>query len=35
MHSTAKAERVLGWKSRPAAETVVACAQSLSAHNVV
>ena len=35
VHSTAKAERVLGWKSRPAAETVVACGQSLLAHNVV
>jgi dihydroflavonol-4-reductase len=28
-HSTAKAERVLGWHPRPAAETVVACAKSL------
>lgn len=28
-HSTAKAERVLGWKARPAAETVVACGRSL------
>jgi dihydroflavonol-4-reductase len=28
-HSTAKAERVLGWHARPAAETVVACAKSL------
>lgn len=29
LHSTAKAERVLGWKARPAAETVVACGRSL------
>jgi nucleoside-diphosphate-sugar epimerase len=28
-HSTAKAERVLGWKPRPAAETVVDCGRSL------
>ena len=28
-HSTAKAERVLGWHARPAAETIVACAKSL------
>ncbi|GAA3432752.1 NAD-dependent epimerase/dehydratase family protein [Kutzneria kofuensis] len=35
VHTTAKAERVLGWKSRPAAETVVACGQSLLAHNAV
>lgn len=34
-HSTAKAERVLGWKARPAAQTVVECAQSLIAHGVV
>ncbi|MFD9740834.1 NAD-dependent epimerase/dehydratase family protein [Umezawaea sp. NPDC059074] len=34
-HSTAKAERVLGWRARPAAETVVACGKSLIAHNVV
>ena len=34
-HSTAKAERVLGWKARPAAQTVVECAESLIAHGVV
>ena len=34
-HSTAKAERVLGWKPRPAAETVVDCARSLIAWGVV
>ncbi|WP_272949104.1 NAD-dependent epimerase/dehydratase family protein [Kribbella pittospori] len=34
-HSTEKAERVLGWKARPAAQTVVECAQSLIAHGVV
>ncbi|MFI6831364.1 NAD-dependent epimerase/dehydratase family protein [Kribbella sp. NPDC050241] len=34
-HTTAKAERVLGWKARPAAQTVVECAQSLIAHGVV
>jgi dihydroflavonol-4-reductase len=34
-HSTAKAERVLGWKARPAAETVVACAKSLIAWKVI
>jgi nucleoside-diphosphate-sugar epimerase len=34
-HSTAKAERLLGWHARPAAETVVACGKSLIAHNVV
>jgi nucleoside-diphosphate-sugar epimerase len=28
-HSTAKAERVLGWRARPAAQTVVDCARSL------
>jgi nucleoside-diphosphate-sugar epimerase len=28
-HSTAKAERILGWHARPAAETVVGCAKSL------
>jgi nucleoside-diphosphate-sugar epimerase len=28
-HSTAKALRLLGWRPRPAAETVVACARSL------
>ncbi|WP_405057254.1 NAD-dependent epimerase/dehydratase family protein [Kribbella sp. NBC_01505] len=34
-HSTAKAERVLGWTARPAAQTVVECAESLIAHGVV
>lgn len=34
-HSTAKAERVLGWQARPAAQTVVECAESLIAHGVV
>ena len=34
-HSTAKAERVLGWKPRPAAETVVDCARSLIDWGVV
>ncbi|TCC50892.1 NAD-dependent epimerase/dehydratase family protein [Kribbella capetownensis] len=34
-HTTAKAERVLGWKARPAAQTVVECAESLIAHGVV
>lgn len=31
-HSTAKAQLLLDWHSRPAAETVVTCAQSLLAH---
>lgn len=34
-HSTAKAERVLGWRPRPAAETVLDCANSLIAWKVV
>lgn len=34
-HTTAKAQQVLGWSARPAAETVVACARSLIAHGVV
>ncbi|HWB37228.1 MAG TPA: NAD-dependent epimerase/dehydratase family protein [Rugosimonospora sp.] len=34
-HSTAKAERLLGWVPRPAAETVVACARSLLEWGVV
>lgn len=34
-HSTAKAERVLDWKPRPAAETVLACAHSLIAWKIV
>ena len=33
-HTTAKAERVLGWKPRPAADTVVECARSLIGHGV-
>ncbi|WP_433061950.1 NAD-dependent epimerase/dehydratase family protein [Dactylosporangium sp. CS-033363] len=34
-HTTAKAERVLGWASRPVAETVADCARSLREHGVV
>lgn len=34
-HSTDKAERLLGWQPRPAAETVVDCARSLIARGVV
>jgi nucleoside-diphosphate-sugar epimerase len=34
-HSTAKAEQILGWRARPAAETVVTCAKSLIVHNAV
>ncbi len=34
-HSTAKAQRVLEWQPRPAAQTVVACAESLIAHGVI
>jgi len=34
-HSTAKAARVVGWHPRPAAETVLDCANSLIAHGVV
>jgi hypothetical protein len=34
-HTTAKAESVLGWGRRPAAETIVDCARSLLAHGVV
>lgn len=33
-HSTEKALRVLGWKPRPARETVVDCAHSLISHGV-
>ncbi len=33
-HSTAKAERVLGWTARPGVETVVECARSLIAHGM-
>jgi dihydroflavonol-4-reductase len=32
-HTSAKAERLLGWRTRPAAATLVDCAQSLSAEN--
>jgi nucleoside-diphosphate-sugar epimerase len=31
-HSTAKAERLLGWERRPAADTIVDCARSLIDH---
>ncbi len=34
-HTTEKARRVLGWSRRPAADTIVDCAKSLIAHNVV
>lgn len=34
-HSTDKAKRLLGWQPRPAAETVVGCAQSLIAWKLV
>jgi dihydroflavonol-4-reductase len=34
-HTTAKAARLLDWHPRPAAETVVACAESLLAHSQV
>ena len=34
-HSTDKAERLLGWQPRPAAETVVDCARSLIAWQVI
>ena len=34
-HTTEKARRVLGWKPRPARETVLDCARSLIAHGVV
>jgi dihydroflavonol-4-reductase len=33
-HTTDKARRLLGWRARPAAETVVACGRSLLAHEV-
>ncbi|WP_203883794.1 hypothetical protein [Planotetraspora kaengkrachanensis] len=35
LHTARKAERVLGWRARPAAETVVDCARSLAALQVV
>jgi nucleoside-diphosphate-sugar epimerase len=34
-HSTVKAHRILGWRPRPARETVVDCARSLLAHGAV
>lgn len=34
-HTTEKAQRLLGWQPRPAAETVVACARSLIARGAV
>ncbi|OPF81726.1 epimerase [Streptomyces antioxidans] len=34
-HSTAKAHRVLGWRPRPARETVIDCGRSLLAHGAV
>jgi dihydroflavonol-4-reductase len=34
-HTTEKARRVLGWKPRPARETVLDCARSLIAHGAV
>lgn len=34
-HSTAKAERVFGWRPRPTAQTVLDCARSLVEHGVV
>lgn len=33
-HSTEKARRLLGWRARPATETVIACAESLIERNV-
>jgi hypothetical protein len=34
-HTTEKAERLLGWRARPSAPTVIDCANSLIAHGVV
>ncbi|WP_329166079.1 NAD-dependent epimerase/dehydratase family protein [Streptomyces sp. NBC_01717] len=34
-HSTAKAHRILGWRPRPARETVIDCGRSLLAHGAV
>ena len=34
-HTTAKAERLLGWRPRPAADTVVDCARSLIENGAV
>jgi nucleoside-diphosphate-sugar epimerase len=34
VHSTEKAERVLGWRRRPGIEAVLDCARSLLAHGV-
>jgi dihydroflavonol-4-reductase len=34
-HTSAKAQRMLGWRPRPAATTVVDCEESLIARNAV
>jgi len=34
-HSTAKAERQLGWQRRPARDTIVDCARSLVDHHAI
>jgi dihydroflavonol-4-reductase len=34
-HSAAKAEKVLGWRSRPASESIADCAASLVEHGLV
>jgi dihydroflavonol-4-reductase len=34
-HSTAKAEQMLGWERRPAADTIVDCARSLIDHRAI
>jgi nucleoside-diphosphate-sugar epimerase len=34
-HSTQKARNLLGWQPRPAAETILDCARSLSGHGLV
>ncbi|GAA0390129.1 hypothetical protein Acor_46750 [Acrocarpospora corrugata] len=34
-HSTEKAENVLGWRPRPAAQTILDCARSLLAHDMI
>jgi dihydroflavonol-4-reductase len=34
-HTTAKAQRLLGWQPGPAADTVIACAESLIEHHLV
>jgi dihydroflavonol-4-reductase len=33
-HSTEKARRILGWRPRPARETILDCARSLIEHGV-